>query len=69
MKIETWSHSVREELLATLKLIAGLLAWQNEMYWLAWVVFVLCGMDVFLAIRFALIEIAVMKTNTPRATP
>jgi hypothetical protein len=56
-----WGRSTREEILWLLKLIAGLLAYQNGINWLAGIMFVLSAFDFYLAMKFAIIEIALMK--------
>ena len=52
-----WTASTREEVLAVLHLIAGLLAWQADIRWLAWLLFVKAGIDTVCAIIAAFAEI------------
>ena len=52
-----WSGSKSEELLSALWLIAALLAWNNNIKWLAWMLFVKAAMDTITSIVLAVIEL------------
>ncbi len=56
MNKETWSRSIREEVVAVLWLIAALLAWLGGIKWLAYLLFVKALMDTACAIVFAVID-------------
>lgn len=56
MKKEIWSRSIREEIIAALWLIAGLLAWQAGNKWLAWLLFIKSVLDFLTAVFFAYTE-------------
>lgn len=51
------SRSIQEEILAGIYLCAGLLAWQADIRWLAWISFLKAALDTVGAIRFAILEI------------
>lgn len=50
------NESKTEEILASLKLIAGLLAWIAGIRWLAWVCFVNCAWDILCAFGYAILD-------------
>ncbi len=59
MKI--WTHSIREEIIGALWLIAGLLAWNDGIKWLAWILFVKATFDTFASICFAVVETSLLR--------
>lgn len=56
MKKEIWSRSIREEIISALWLIAGLLAWQADIKWLAWLLFAKSAFDSLISCVFAVLE-------------
>ena len=59
-----WNRSIREEIISALWLIAGLLAWQDGIKWLAWLLFVKSAADTLTAIVFAIIEVKNMRVSS-----
>jgi hypothetical protein len=66
MNNKIWTRSIVEELIAVLWLIAGLLAWQSNIKWFAWILFVKAALDTLCAIHFAICEAQAERTNTNR---
>lgn len=51
-----WNRSVREEIVTALWLIAGLLAWQDNIKWLAWCLFVKAATDLMCCVFYAIVD-------------
>jgi hypothetical protein len=58
-----WNRSIREEIISALWLIAGLVAWQGGIKWLAWMLFVKAASDMMAAIVFAIIEVKIVRRS------
>jgi hypothetical protein len=61
-----WSKSIREEIIAALWLIAALLAWHDNIKWLAWFLFIKSASDTLTAIIYAFRE-AIAEVNERRS--
>lgn len=61
-----WSKSIREEIIAALWLIAALLAWHDNIKWLAWFLFIKSASDYLTAIIYAFRE-AITEINERRS--
>ena len=60
---QIWNRSIREEIISALWLIAGLLAWQGGIKWLAWLLFVKSATDTLTALVFAILEVKIMRRS------
>jgi len=61
-----WSKSIREEIIAALWLIAALLAWHDNIKWLAWFLFIKSASDTLTSIIYAFRE-AIAEVNERRS--
>jgi hypothetical protein len=62
-----WNKSIREEIIAALWLIAALLAWQDNIKWLAWCLFLKSASDFLTAIIYAIVEVILLKTAADKS--